>query len=200
MVIFHEGGNDGAPAFYENYNPEYSHFRSAGARILTGRIERTLLHSRIFRVFYMRYWRNVPSVYVPEPYDADKLDRAATLERVKSTHPVGFERNLDLIIRNAKADGASVLLAGFVSAREENLARSWPWRQGLEPATALAIQKNLVVMDSLAVVHDVPYLSPSDVHFKDEWFVDGYHLNEDGEKAKADWILSGVIDLLEGSP
>lgn len=200
MVIFHEGGNDGAPAFYEDYNPEYTHFRAAGMRILTGRVERTLLHSNIFRVFYMRYWRNVPTIYVAEPYDADDLDRAEALERVEQTYPLGFERNLDLLVRTAKADGARVLLVGFVQAREENLARNWPWRKGLEPASALATRKNLAVMEAIARAHDVPYLSPADVHFKDEWFVDGVHLNQDGENAKAEWILGGVVNVLEGSP
>ena len=200
MVIFHEGGNDGAPLMYENYHPEYTHFRAPGMRILTGRIERTLLHSNIFRIFYMRYWRNVPSIYVPEPYDADDLDRTAALERVQATYPIGFERNVDLIIRTARADGARLLLVGFVQAREENLARNWPWRKGLEPASALATRKNLAVMDSLAAAHDVPYLSPSEAHFRDEWFLDGVHLNEEGERAKAAWILSGVVSLLERGP
>ena len=65
---------------------------------------------------------------------------------------------------------------------------------------ALAIKKNLEVMDALGDTHDVPYLSPSDVHFKDEWFLDGYHLNEEGERAKAHWILTGVIRLLAADP
>jgi lysophospholipase L1-like esterase len=42
----------------------------------------------------------------------------------------------------------------------------------------------------------VPYLSPSEVSFKDEWFLDGCHLNEEGEQVKANWILGGVINLL----
>lgn len=200
MVIIHEGGNDASPLMYENYNPEYTHFRSAGLRILTGRIERTLLHSHLFRLFFMRYWRNVPTIYVPEPYDADKLDRQAALQRVRDTYPAGFERNTDLLIRNALADGAKVMLVGFVSPRVENMAKNWPWQKGLEPAMDLGIRKNLAVMDSLAQVHHTPYLPPSEFHTLDDWFVDGFHLNEDGERAKADWILGGVIRVLDTTP
>jgi hypothetical protein len=56
----------------------------------------------------------------------------------------------------------------------------------------LGIQKNLAIMEAIAKKYDVPYLSPSTVTFKDEWFVDGCHLNEEGERVKADWILAGV--------
>jgi hypothetical protein len=35
---------------------------------------------------------------------------------------------------------------------------------------------------------------------KNEWFVDGCHLNEDGEKAKASWIMAGVVRELDGIP
>jgi len=181
---------------YENYDPEYTHFRAAGIRVMTGRIERTLLHSHVFRVFFMRYWRNIPTIYVAEPYDVDKMDRAAALERVRNTYPLGFERNVELIIRTAQQDGARLMLVGFVAEREELLSKNWPWRQGLEPAMALGIKKNLAVMQALGERYHVPYLSPSEVSFKDEWFLDGCHLNEEGEQVKANWILGGVMNLL----
>jgi hypothetical protein len=51
-------------------------------------------------------------------------------------------------------------------------------------------------MKAIAKKYDVPYLSPDGVTFKDEWFIDGCHLNEEGERAKADWILGGVVRTL----
>jgi lysophospholipase L1-like esterase len=193
MVIIHEGGNDTDPLMYENYNPEYTHFRSAGVRVMVGRVERTLLHSNVFRVFYMRYWRSVPSIYVSQPYGYDRLSRTDAMQRVRDTYPLGFERNMDLIMRTAQADGARVLLAGFVAEREELFAKAWPSARGLEPAIMLGIQKNLGVMQELGKKYGVLYLSPSDVEFKDEWFIDGCHLTEEGERVKAEWILAGVI-------
>ena len=200
LVIFHEGGNDAAPLMYEDYSPEYTHFRAPGIRIVIGRIERTLLHSYIFRVFFTRYWHNIPTIYVAEPYNSEKLDRVAALKRVRDTYPLGFERNLDLIMRTAQEDGARVMLAGFISAREENLTRNWPWKKGLEPAMALGTKKNLAVMEALATRYNAPYLSPADAMIKDEWFLDGCHLTPDGEQAKADWIVAGVIRMLDGTP
>jgi hypothetical protein len=134
LVIIHEGGNDADPLMFENYNPEYSHFRSSGVRVLVGPVERLLLHSNVFRIFYMHYWRHVPSIYVSQPYGFDHLDRVAALQRVRDTYPAGFERNLDLIVRTAQADGARVMLVGFVAAPKEIFARNWPSVQGLEPA------------------------------------------------------------------
>ena len=196
MVIIHEGGNDSDPLLFENYDPEYSHFRAAGVRVIVGPFDRFLLHSNFFRVCYMRHWRDVPTIYIQQPYGFDKLSRAAALERVRSTYPLGFERNLDLIMRTAQADGARVMLVGFVAARQEVFARQWPAVRGLEPAILLGIQKNLAVMEALAKKYDVPYLSPSTVAMKDEWFIDGCHLNEEGERVKADWILGGVVRTL----
>lgn len=196
MVIIHEGGNDTDPLMFENYNPEYSHFRSAGIRVIVGTFERALLHSNVFRLFYVHHWRHVPSIYVSQPYGFDKLSRQDALKRVRDTYPLGFERNLDLIIRNAQSDGATVMMVGFVAEREELFAKAWPAIRGLEPAIMLGIQKNLQVMQELASRYHVLYLSPNDVHFKDEWFVDGCHLNEEGERVKADWILGGVIRTL----
>ena len=200
LVIVHEGGNDVSPLMYEDYTPEYTHFRAPGIHVLLGGVERALLHSYIFRVFYTRYWHGVPTIYVAEPYGAEDLDRNATLKRVQDTYPAGFERNLDLIMRTAQQDGARVMLAGFVSAREEIACKNWPSSQGLEHAIVVGTQKDLAVMAALADKYHTPYLSPADVHMKDEWFVDGCHLNQEGEQAKADWILAGVIRMLDGTP
>jgi hypothetical protein len=199
MVILHEGGNDTDPLMFENYNPEYTHFRAAGVRVIVGHIERVLLHSNVFRLFYMHYWRSVPSIYESQPYGFDVLSRKDAMERVKNTYPLGFERNMDLIVRTAREDGAQVILVGFVAEREELFAKAWPAMRGLEPAVMLGIHKNLEVMRALARKYDVPYLSPSDVAFKDEWFIDGCHLNEAGERAKADWILGGVRRTIAGA-
>jgi lysophospholipase L1-like esterase len=196
MVIIHEGGNDTDPMLFENYNPEYSHFRSAGVRVIVGPLDRLLLHSNVFRLCYLRHWRDVPTIYTPQPYGFDKLSRQDALKRVRDTYPLGFERNIDLIMRTAQADGARLMLVGFVAEREELFAKSWPAVRGLEPAIMLGIQKNLAVMEALAKKYDVPYLAPSTVTFKDEWFLDGCHLNEEGEGVKADWILGGVVRAL----
>ena len=200
MVVIHEGGNDSDPLLFENYDPEYSHFRAAGVRVMVGGFDRALLHSNIFRLLYLRHWRLVPTIYQQQPYGFDKLSRAEALERVRNTYPLGFERNLDLIIHTAQDDGARVMLAGFVAEREELFTKAWPAMRGLEPAIMLGIHKNLDVMEKIAAKYHVLYLSPSDVHIKDEWFVDGCHLNEEGERVKADWILGGVVRTLGQTP
>jgi lysophospholipase L1-like esterase len=193
MVVIHEGGNDTDPLMFENYNPEYTHFRAPGVRVMVGHVERLLLRSNLFRLFYAHYWRYVPSIYTSQPYGFDLLSRKDALQRVQNTYPLGFERNIDLIIRTAQADGAKVLLAGFVAERGEQFTKAWPSMRGLEPAIMLGLQKNLQVMEGLGKKYGVLYLSPSEVDFKGEWFIDGCHLTEEGERVKADWILGGII-------
>jgi lysophospholipase L1-like esterase len=196
LVIVHEGGNDVSPVLFENYNPEYTHFRAAGIKLFVGRVEHVLLRSNVMKVFYAYYWRGVPSIYVPQPYDFDLIPRDVALKRVNDTHPIGFQRNLDLLVRTALADGAQVLLVGFVQAREEFLARNRPDLAGLEKALATGVEKNHRVMEAIAAKYDVPFLRPPAGAFKDEWFLDTCHLNQEGEDAKAAWILEGVTRLI----
>jgi len=196
LVIIHEGGNDVSPLMFENYNPEYTHFRASGVSVFAGRLARLLLHSNVFRLLYSSFWKGVPSVYVSEPYDLGLIPPDLALKRVQETYPLGFERNIDLLVRTIKQDGARVLLVGFVAAREENMAKNRPDLAGLGKAIALGIDKDLRVLEQIGARYDVPYLSPAAVEFKDEWFLDSCHLTPEGEKAKADWILGGVVNMI----
>jgi hypothetical protein len=54
-------------------------------------------------------------------------------------------------------------------------------------------------MQTIAKKYDIPYLSPADLQLKDEWFIDGCHLTEPGERVKAEWILDGVVRALDNT-
>jgi lysophospholipase L1-like esterase len=193
LIIFHEGGNDVPPLMFADYNPEYSHFRSAGAKPYIGKIERMLLKSNFFKILYSKYWNPAPTVYVSQPQPFNELPKDVVMQRIRETKPTGFERNLDLLITIAKSDGANVLLFGFLQARESNLAKGRSVLRGLEHALVVGLEKNYEVMDALAKRHAIDFLKPNQDDFPDDWFQDNAHLNEAGEAKKAEIVFDEIV-------
>lgn len=69
IVIYHGGGNDVLPLFFEHYNPEYTHFRSAGSGSAPRPGEQFLLaNSNTVRYLYARWLESVGSVVVTKPF------------------------------------------------------------------------------------------------------------------------------------
>ena len=68
----------------------------------------------------------------------------------------GFERNLDLLIRNIKADGALPIIFGFLQAQEAFLSKNRPELVGKEKALVIGLARNYEVMGWIAKKY--PYL------------------------------------------
>lgn len=197
VVIFHEGGNDAVPVFFDAYTPEYTHFRAHGSGAYLRRYEKILLHSNVFKVFYSLWLNNLETVYRSQPYSLSKLNRGQVEKYVKDeTRYRGFMRNVELLIRLAQLDSADVLLFGFIQAREENLARNRPDLIGLEKSLIRAVNKNNDILKTLASAHKVTYLEAKPSVFKDEWFLDNCHLNEKGEEMKASLVFDEVVKMM----
>jgi lysophospholipase L1-like esterase len=193
LVIVHEGGNDVPPLMFDDYNPEYVHFRSAGTKPYVGKIERTLLKSSIFKILYSKYWNSASTVYVPQPKAFHEIPKDLVMKRILETKPTGFERNLDLLITIAKSDGAEVLLFGFLQAREKHIAKGRPDLRGLERALVVGLEKNYAVMEALSKRHAIGFLKPKQEDFRDEWFQDNTHLTESGEAKKAEIVFHEIV-------
>ncbi|MFH2136971.1 MAG: SGNH/GDSL hydrolase family protein [Candidatus Omnitrophota bacterium] len=186
ILIIHTGGNDIIPLFFENYSPEYTHFRAHGSGIIPRRFERTLLSvSSFIKLIYANWLNSTPTVYQSQPYDLKLIDSKKALERVNQNNCEGFRRNLDTIIKLAKSNGTKVVLFGFLSAKEDFLLQNNEVLKGLAKPGALALKKNYQIMKELSELHEIPFIIPEPSLFDDSWFSDHCHLNEQGEKMKA---------------
>ncbi|MFZ6012012.1 MAG: SGNH/GDSL hydrolase family protein [Bacteroidota bacterium] len=196
-IIFHEGGNDAVPVFFDEYDPEYYAFRGHGRGAALRKGERVLLNSNVFKVFYCYWLNNYETVYRSQPYPFYRLDRAEVMKRIKDDHRfVGFTRNVDLLIRTAKADSVQVILFGFLQAREENLSKNRIDHAGLEKAMIYAVQKNNDILKQLSEKHNLLYIDPHQDYFKDEWFLDNCHLTKAGEEAKAEVVFQQIVKVI----
>jgi lysophospholipase L1-like esterase len=192
VVIFHEGVNDIFPMWYPNYNPEYTHFRASGARPFIGPIEHLLLKMPLFKYLYARDWASARIVYTEDPYGWRQIDNDVALARSTNGSLEGFERNLDLLIRTIKSDGAVPIIFGFLSNREESLSTNWPELVGKERALVVGLARTDQVMRDIAGRYSIKFVDPQQWRFPPSVFIDFCHLNEDGEQIKAQVLFEAV--------
>ena len=184
IVIYHGGGNDVLPLFFDHYDPEYTHFRSAGSGSQPRPGEKRLLaNSHIVRYLYARWLEPVGSVVVTEPFW--EVDPQVALERVRQQAPIGLERNIDSLITLSKSSGADVVLFGFLQARKPFLSKNAVAFKGYEDALILGLEKNYEVLARAGRRHQVPFVIPAQDRFQDDWFQDNCHLTAEGEEVKA---------------
>ncbi|MDR4481641.1 MAG: GDSL-type esterase/lipase family protein [Nitrospira sp.] len=184
IVIYHGGGNDVLPLFFEHYNPEYTHFRSQGSGTVPRPGEKTLLaRSNIGKYLYARWLEPVGSIFVTKPFW--EVDPQVALERVKRQDSEGFERNIDYLVTLSKSSGSDVVLFGFLQARKENLSKNAGAFKGFEEALVVGLEKHYDVLQKVARRHTVPFLIPDQDRFDDDWFQDNCHLTPAGEEVKA---------------
>lgn len=157
VVIIHAGGNDVLPLMFPDYNPEYTHFRAA-AETSPRRFERFILKAfGTIRLVYAWWLRGEPiGTFVAQPYAVKEMDPNEALKRVESTAPVGFQRNIDYLVRASLRDGARVLIVGFVQAKKEFLTVNRPDLAGFEESLVVGLEKNLDVLNEIAKDNDVP--------------------------------------------
>jgi lysophospholipase L1-like esterase len=193
IVIYHGGGNDVLPLFFDHYNAEYAHFRSHGTGTVPRPGEKSILaHSNFGKYVYARWLEPVGSVFVTQPFW--EVNPQIALERVKRQAPEGFERNVDYLVTLSKGAGADVILFGFLQARKANLSKNAPAFKGYEDALIVGLQKNYGVMEKIARRHNVPFVIPSQDRFQDEWFQDNCHLTPAGEEVKAQIMYEHLKD------
>jgi lysophospholipase L1-like esterase len=191
VIIYHGGGNDVLPLFFDGYDAEYTHFRGHGNGLVSRPGERSFLaRSNIAKYLYARWLEPVPTVYFTKPFW--EVPPQDALERVTRQEPEGFRRNVEYLVLQAKQAGSQIILFGFLQAREENLAKNARVFAGYEEALVLGLQKSYEVMAQVALRHDIPFIIPPQEKFKDEWFQDNCHLTVEGETTKAD-ILYEVL-------
>lgn len=195
IIIYHGGGNDVIPLFFDGYDPEYTHFRDHGSGLRPRPGERTILsHSNIAKYLYARWLEPVGTVFYTKPFW--EVPRQDAIERVKRTDPEGFRRNVDYLVSQAKQAGSQIILFGFLQARKENLSKNASAFTGYEDALVIGLQKTYGVMDQVAHRYGVAFIIPPQDKFKDEWFQDNCHLTVEGEAMKAEILF----DVLKDNP
>ena len=211
IVVLHTGENDAGPLLFDDYNPEYTHFRpgwSAPSYSLRRGELPLIKHSNIVKFFYACWLKDsVALPYINKQSKSFDLAESYYTENAKRNQPVGFERNLDLLLRNIVADGATPILFPGVFPTEKayqelqpEAAKRAAYTKNIHAATPIAMEKDREVMFRLSEKYKIPFieLSPDNIPAQD--FLDHVHLSKQGEAIKAAFVADNILRLRQMAP
>ena len=197
IVVLHVGGNDGLGLHFPGYNPEYTNFiRGWRTTPLAPRPwERALLRSHLVRVGYA-YWLRSLSLEATIGREAfTSVSPEKALQNVESTAPVGFRRNLDLLIRTIAADGAVPVLFPFVNAPLERMRADRTYGRYTD-SMLLGFQKDRQVVDEAARTHGLTLVDLPEGAIAPSSFRDFCHVDLVGERTKALQVAEALVPLV----
>ncbi len=207
VVIIHTGGNDVAPMLFDNYDPEYLNFRPGWNpdihRLRKG--ERFLVaHSNLFKLFYA-IWLNdsVALPHINKQAGSFERSEAYYLDNVAANKPLGFERNLSLLLRNILDDGALPVIFPFILTSDRQFSTLTPdaakraaYTSKIRPAMLIALEKNTRVMHRLSETWQAPLITLAADEIPTAYFLDHTHLSRQGETLKAAFVAGQLCRLL----
>ncbi len=195
LVIIHTGFNDSLTLLPDNYNPEYTHFRFPWQPLRARTYEKFLLKSGFIKCIYA-WWLRGYGLNNSMTYQVESLPTHQANKNAKKHSPIGFERNLKLLIRQIKQDGSKVLLFPVPIARQsvfESLPPDSSYARSIYDAITISIKKNYEVMNQVESHVDK---KTKILEIPDHQFSDHVHLHYGGQRAKVNFILKDVLDLL----
>ncbi len=209
IVILHTGGNDAEPLLHNNYTPEYTNWRSikSGGRNSLRQGEESIIRVSniikfVYSIWYNRIGYAIPMAYV-HTNNLAKLNKEEVLYNVTNNTPVGFSRNLSLLIRNIKQDGAITVYFQFYEMGKEIFSAKG--KLALDKANRninfselfdvrrLALRKNENTAKSICKNQNIQYIKIKDGDIPVEYFVDQHHLNSYGQEFKAKFMSKRVF-------
>ena len=189
MVIIHAGFNDSGILVHDGYRADYSHARGGWNSAATPRpLEKWVLALPAMRVAYAWWFRN--PLTLPGMGDRDAMNHPAEYFTANATanEPEGYERNLRLLLRNVRADGAQAVLMPFEmmprehwKGHEKTFGSFVPAMEGM----AIAVQKGSDLMERLGKELSVPVVRYDPSAIAPEDYLDFGHVAEKGQTYKA---------------
>lgn len=202
MVILHVGYNDVIPMLFDNYNPEYTHYRSGWSqgtvKLRPG--EKFFLQFKFMQTLYAWWLKDFSLQQVlGQSTDWGQIPPAKAEFNLKSNQPEGFTRNIDLLVQNIIADGAIPVIYPINFAPKDILTSN--------PQIAIYIKshfdilkagldKNISVLKQIALRNKVMYVEIPDNLIPVNNFIDHIHLNEGGEELKAEFISKKIKSVI----
>jgi len=201
IIIFHNGGNDAVPLFYKDYYPDYRYHRAINAAEKLRKGEKALIkNSHFFRLLYA-FWLKDSSVSQsirPEP--EQKLSVQETAINVKKNQPIGFERNMETMIKIAKEQKTEIVIFPFHLARKEIykiIPKDMRYTEKIHDSLQLGIEKNKAVLRALSKKYNLHYYEMPQDQIPLQYFFDHCHLTAQGDRMKAEFISKGVEEVIK---
>jgi lysophospholipase L1-like esterase len=208
IVLIHEGGNDTGPLMSpREYKADYSHWRTAGDRPdVSDRL--ALLHA----VWRLPSWSvRLVSWFVlrPDPFGRAMLGRQldSPQDALLSTHDVsqryntGYEKNLRTLAAISRAHGATPVFmtfnqpAGRMHFLVPQMKDDPVLAAQVDQRASWAMEQNNRIMQAVGKDLGVDVIRFDQWHpSRDDCWVDQCHLNDMGEKEKAEYVGGWLIE------
>ncbi len=200
IVIFHNGGNDIPMLFYDDYYPDYRYFKKVSGHPELRPFEyKAIKNSNFIKLLYALWLKDINlSTIRPSPIKPAELNEA--LINVKNNQPVGFYRNMDTLIQETIAIGAIPVIFPFHLANigiYKELPKGMCYAKKLHPASSLALDKNKVVLKTLAQKYSLAYHEMPQNQIEFEKFFDHCHMKPEGDRVKAEYIAQYIIPIIK---
>jgi hypothetical protein len=198
IVVMHVGGNDGVALLFDNYDPEYTHYTHGwrNAALAPRPWERRLLKSNLLKFFYACWLREMSLAADLGRDDIRALDPAQCLRNARANAPVGFERNLDLLVRATLQDQAVPVLFPFVWAPPAVCREAGPYSAYAE-ALVCGFEKDRQVMQAIGARYGLTVVELPSNAIPAALFVDFCHVGEEGETIKARHLADSLIPVIQ---
>ena len=211
FVVIHTGGNDIGPLRSNYYNPEYTHWRelkSTGSELRPGEafvINKSNIIKLLYSIIYSRMNPVKNGAFV-STIDPKTVNPKIAMENVLKNNPVGFRRNLELLMRNIKADSSKILFFNFFAPDSSFLKQGD--KEAIEKANKIfnfsdmlkinrvGLDKNKKAAIEVCKMMKVPFFEMINEPIHNKFFIDQCHLNFEGQKAKATFLMPKVIKII----
>jgi lysophospholipase L1-like esterase len=200
IVVIHNGGNDAAPLFYADYQPDYSSFRKWDPIGVQVRPAEGYLLKRSFLVRWIySVWLNDQNLasYIPQPPQWPSNSEMKI--NIEKNQPIGYERYLELLVQQIQRDGAQAVLFPFYLADKsvyKELPKEARYVESIHDLDEKAINKNIATMKLIGKKYEAPYIELSKGSIPNGFFFDHCHLKEDGETIKASFVAEKLTPLV----
>jgi len=212
IVLLNMGINDIWPILLtKSYNHDYLNFRAAQSYLRAGKLSSTLMNiSCFYKVLWGHYfsWNFQGDFSAGYPYiqvhDADlkysELNGQEVTKRALSVNNTVFKENFDMLIKIMKMDGVKVFVVMEQSMEELDFiekttrVKGLKFIKGLEKPWLIVKSKNEKIMKDVADKNNVKFLMLNNNEFELEWYTDWYHMNDIGEKRKAEIIGKSLFN------
>lgn len=199
IVIFHNGGNDVAPLFYDEYFPDYRNHRAVtgGDKLRSGE-KRAIEASYFIKLLYTFWMKNaVLSKIRSEPIQ--RVTKSQALKNIDRHIPLGFKRNMKTLADLVNSSGATSVFFPFHLASEEVykfIPENMRYAKAMHEAVRLALNKNKKVLKDISDERNIYYFEMDQDHIPLSDFFDHAHLKPSGETIKAEFIAEKLAPIV----
>lgn len=200
MIVVHTGFNDAfAYSGINNvkYQPDYNNIRRVYQNPRTpSKTEKLLLNSNIFSYFWIK---NYYDIFLETTLEKNAFYHFTAGESwfpehknfTDSLHYNAFYKNIRLLVTEAKMNNSKVILCPVVAD-----INRMPPELGKNLLNGLSI--HTTILEKISLETNSFYCKLPQEDFGTELFLndDGIHVNEAGEKLKADFIHNCIINLI----